>query len=214
MSDYIIYIGFLAQFFFTSRILVQWVKSERSHQIESPTLFWVLSMLGSSLLFLYGWLRNDFSIIVGELLSYYIYLWNLKAKGVYQYVKERFKGFVFLTWLIAVLPLFLVAYVGLNLSSFTTLFLKNESVPLYALIWGTVGQLIYKGRFIYQWYYSYKRHESVLPLTFWWMAVCGSLMIIIYGIFRKDIILIIGQFGIVASIRNIIIGAHQKHKSV
>jgi len=36
--------------------------------------------------------------------------------------------------------------------------------------------------------------------------VTGSLMIIVYGIFRQDWVLVIGQVGIYASFRNIIIG--------
>ena len=63
----------------------------------------------------------------------------------------------------------------------------------------------FKSRFIYQWIYGVRHGESALPLPFWIIAVAGSLMIITYGAIRHDWVLILGQFGIIASIRNIMI---------
>ncbi|MDE6010697.1 MAG: lipid-A-disaccharide synthase N-terminal domain-containing protein, partial [Muribaculaceae bacterium] len=34
-------IGFLAQGFFSARILVQWILSEKARRVLSPSLFWV-----------------------------------------------------------------------------------------------------------------------------------------------------------------------------
>ena len=76
-------IGFLAQGFFSARILVQWILSERARKVLSPSVFWILSIAGSYLLCLYGVLRHDFAIVLGQFISYYIYLWNLKAKGIW-----------------------------------------------------------------------------------------------------------------------------------
>lgn len=203
MNLTIFLIGLGAQFFYTARALVQWIKSEKSKQIESPTLFWIFSLIGSTLFFFYGWLRDDFSILFGELLSYYIYMWNLSAKGVLKKVPKL------VTYLFALVPVVIIGLMLKDLDDFTSTFFKNENLPLYIIIWGSIGQFIYKMRFVYQWYYSVKRKESLLPVTFWWIALIGSLMIIVYGIYRLDWILIIGQVGIVASIRNIVIGNRQ-----
>ena len=73
-------IGFLAQVFFSARILLQWILSERAKKVISPAIFWQLSIVGSYLLFVYGWLRDDFAIILGQIISYYIYIWNLGQK--------------------------------------------------------------------------------------------------------------------------------------
>ncbi len=202
-------IGLLAQFFFSARILVQWIKSERAHRIESPTLFWLFSVIGSVLLFAYGWMRDDFSIIFGESLSFYIYLWNLKAKGLYDRMAQANKLLLAIPWVLAILPVLLLLFIGMNAADFRQQFFRNEDVPLYALLWGSLGQFIYKSRFVYQWYYSFRHRQSLLPLTFWWLAVIGSAMIIVYGIYRLDWILCLGQIGIIASIRNIVIGRRQ-----
>ena len=80
----ILAIGFLAQIFFSARILIQWILSERAKKVTSPSIFWILSIAGSYLLCLYGWLKDDFAIILGQFISYYIYLWNLKIKNIWQ----------------------------------------------------------------------------------------------------------------------------------
>lgn len=201
MSHPLVYaIGFLAQGFFSARILVQWIMSERSHRVVSPDLYWICSLLGSVLLFTYGWLRDDFSIILGQVLSYYIYIWNLNIKGVWPRVH------VSLRLLIIAMPLVAFGMMARDLPAFAANFLRNDAVPLPLLIWGSVGQVIFTVRFIYQWYYSYRRHQSILPLGFWVISLVGSSIIVSYGVFRLDPVIIIGQsVGFVAYIRNIIL---------
>ena len=70
-------IGFLAQLLFSARLLLQWIMSERAKKVVSPSIFWKLSLIGAWLLFIYGWLRDDFAIILGQLISYYIYILSL-----------------------------------------------------------------------------------------------------------------------------------------
>lgn len=47
-------IGYLAQICFSARLLFQWILSEKAKQVVSPSIFWLLSLLGSYLLFFYG----------------------------------------------------------------------------------------------------------------------------------------------------------------
>ena len=47
-------IGFLAQICFSGRLLFQWIMSEKAKQVVSPSIFWLLSLLGSYLLFSTG----------------------------------------------------------------------------------------------------------------------------------------------------------------
>ena len=62
--------------------------SERKKKVVSPTIFWVLSLMASYMFFIYGWLRDDFAIMFGQVISYYIYMWNLKVKGVWSISKD------------------------------------------------------------------------------------------------------------------------------
>lgn len=203
---YIVYaIGFLAQAFFSARILVQWILSERCRRVVSPTIYWSFSLAGAVLLFVYGWLREDFSIILGQLISYYIYIWNLDAKGVWRQLHKLLRYSIFALPVIALIAL--LHHAG----AFVDSFLHNDNVPLWLLVFGSAGQVIFTIRFIYQWYYSYRRHRSILPVGFWIISLVGSGIIVSYGVFRCDPVLIIGQsVGFVAYIRNIILYNYNK----
>lgn len=200
-------IGFTAQLFFSARILVQWILSEKARKVLSPSIFWILSLAGAYALCLYGWLRHDFSIVLGQVISYYIYIWNLREKGAWRKAHQAVRILLLLT------PIAALAFVLQDASALMDKFFRNENIPLWLLVMGSAGQIIFTLRFIYQWYYSYRHHESVLPAGFWIISLVGSSIIIVYGIIRLDPVLIVGQgFGFVAYIRNLCLG--QKQKSV
>lgn len=201
MAPAIVYsIGFVAQGFFSARILVQWILSEKARKVVSPNAYWVCSLIGSVLLFNYGWMRDDFSIIFGQLISYYIYIWNLSIKGLWQKMHPVFRVILFS------LPIAAIVFTLGDITQFVNDFFRNEKVPIWLLIFGSAGQLIFTLRFIYQWYYSYQRHESILPVGFWIISLIGSAIIVSYGIFRFDPVLILGQsVGFIAYSRNILL---------
>lgn len=179
--------------------------SERARKVLSPSIFWILSIAGSYLLCLYGVLRNDFAIVLGQFISYYVYLWNLKAKGIWA------QTHLWLRLLLIGTPLIALVIAALNAESVIDSFFHNEKVPLWLLLFGSAGQIIFTLRFIYQYWYSSRRGESELPPFFWILSLIGSLSIVTYGIIRHDPVLIIGQsFGLVAYIRNLMIGARKK----
>ena len=197
-------IGFSAQVFFTARVLVQWYLSEKHKQVESPALFWIFSIIGSLILLFYGWLRRDFAILIGEFISFYIYLWNLSAKGLFEKTPRA------VPVLIGLIPLVALVLMLKDFSSFSTDFFRNAEVSGPLLAFGIAGQIVFKSRFLVQWFYSVSHGESTLPMVFWIISVVGSLMIIAYGLIRHDWVLVVGQVGIVASVRNIMIAlAHQ-----
>lgn len=209
MSHPAIYaIGFLAQAFFSGRILVQWILSEKAKKVISPNSFWVFSLIGSILLFIYGWLRDDFSIILGQMISYYIYIWNLNIKGIWKKMPRM------LRWAVMLLPVVATGMMLSDIPAFVRHFLRNSQIPLWLLILGSMGQIIFTIRFIYQWYYSFRRNESILPVGFWIISLLGSGMIVLYAIIRLDPVLILGQsVGFVAYSRNIMLSLRQKKMS-
>jgi lipid-A-disaccharide synthase-like uncharacterized protein len=58
---------------------------------------------------------------------------------------------------------------------------------------GFVAQALFASRFIIQWISSEKAGQSVVPLAFWYLSLGGSLLLLIYAIYRKDPVFIIGQ---------------------
>ena len=180
-------IGFLAQIFFSARILLQWILSERAKKVISPAIFWQLSILGSFLLFIYGWMRDDFAIILGQMISYYIYIWNLDKKHQWKKLPVVIRTLLLLT------PVAAILYMLKDAGAFVDQFFRNEKIPLWLLIYGSMGQIIFTLRFIYQWIYSKRKDESLLPIGFWIISLFGSLIIVSYAIYRKDPVLILGQ---------------------
>lgn len=94
-------IGLIAQVFFSARMLIQWILSEKKKKVVSPSLYWVFSLLGAYLLCIYGWLRNDFSIILGQFISFYVYIWNLKEKGLWNKLPRILQAILVMTPVVA-----------------------------------------------------------------------------------------------------------------
>lgn len=201
MADWLIYsIGFSAQLLFSGRLLVQWLVSEKHKKVVTPSLFWKLSLAASFLLFVYGWLRDDFAIMLGQSLTYFIYIRNLQLQGEWKKLATGFRIFLFL------FPVLIVIY-GYNNNAYdlNELF-RNEAIPLWLLLLGSVAQLIFTFRFVYQWIWSEKQKISGLPFGFWLLSLTGSLLILTYAVFRKDPVLFVGHLlGSVIYIRNMVI---------
>jgi lipid-A-disaccharide synthase-like uncharacterized protein len=70
-------LGFIAQFLFTMRFLVQWIASERAGRSVMPIAFWFFSLGGGALLLLYAIHREDPVFIAGQALGLAIYVRNL-----------------------------------------------------------------------------------------------------------------------------------------
>ena len=209
MADWLIYaIGFLAQLLFSGRMLLQWVLSEKNKKVLTPRLFWQLSLLASFLLFVYGWLRDDFAIMLGQTLTYFIYIRNIQLQGEWKKLPRVFRAFL---W---VFPFLVVVY-GYNNNSYDLNdFFKNENIPVWLIILGSVAQVIFTFRFVYQWLYSEKRKKSSLPMGFWLLSLIGASMILTYAIIRRDPVLFAGHaLGIMIYTRNLFL-LKKKHEKV
>lgn len=69
---------------------------------------------------------------------------------------------------------------------------------------GFVGQLAFFGRMWVQWVVSEKRRQSVVPESFWWLSLVGSVMLFTYFVWRQDAVGVLGQTsGVVIYARNI-----------
>lgn len=190
-------IGFSAQILFSARMIVQWIQSERAGKVLSPVLFWQLSLVGSFLLIIYGVLRLDVVIAGGQFVLYCIYIRNLILKKAWQ-------GRFGMTLLYVVLPLTAVVWMFLSKKIDFYEIVTGADIPSLLLFWGAAGQVVFSLRFVYQWIYSERRKESILPPGFWVISLIGSFMLIIYAVFRLDPVIFIGQlFGTVVYSRNI-----------
>ena len=85
-------VGFLGQILFFSRTILQWFKSENEGEVISPVIFWQISLVASQIMQLYGILRNDFAILLGQFIVYFIYVRNLQFKNAWKKILATSKS--------------------------------------------------------------------------------------------------------------------------
>jgi lipid-A-disaccharide synthase-like uncharacterized protein len=72
------------------------------------------------------------------------------------------------------------------------------------VILGFVAQGLFTMRFLVQWIASERAGRSVIPMAFWWFSVAGGLLLLVYALYRKDAVFILGQaFGVFVYLRNL-----------
>ena len=73
-------------------------------------------------------------------------------------------------------------------------------------VFGFAAQALFTARFIVQWIASERKGRSVVPIHFWILSLCGSGMLLVYAIHRRDPVFIVGQaFGSLVYIRNLML---------
>jgi lipid-A-disaccharide synthase-like uncharacterized protein len=61
------------------------------------------------------------------------------------------------------------------------------------LAFGLVSQLLFTARFLVQWISSERAGQSVVPMAFWFFSMGGGLMTLVYGIVKREPVIILGQ---------------------
>lgn len=61
------------------------------------------------------------------------------------------------------------------------------------VVFGFLGQAVFMGRMVAQWHASEKARSSVVPPVFWWLSLLGSSMLMVYFVWRWEIIGFLGQ---------------------
>ena len=193
-------IGLLAQLLFSSRIVLQWVQSERAKRVLVPTLFWKISLISSLMMIGYGMLRHDPVILGAQIISYGIYIRNLQLLGSWRKLPQVFRVGAY------VVPVLALGWFVVGTPHFSLRAMLHSPIPGGWLVLGAIGQSVFLLRFVYQWLYSERKGESVLPLGFWVVSLAGSVLILAYALLRNDVVLLLGNaFGTVVYARNIVL---------
>jgi lipid-A-disaccharide synthase-like uncharacterized protein len=61
------------------------------------------------------------------------------------------------------------------------------------LVFGLAAQLVFGSRFLLQWIASERAGRSVMPLSFWFLSIAGGMMTLVYGLVRREPVIIFGQ---------------------
>jgi len=69
---------------------------------------------------------------------------------------------------------------------------------------GFLGQSTFSLRFLVQWWRSEQAGRSVVPTAFWYLSLGGGLLLLVYAIYRRDPVVILGQAtGVFVYLRNL-----------
>lgn len=71
--------------------------------------------------------------------------------------------------------------------------IAENPVEIMWICFGFAAQALFAARFIVQWLASEKAGKSIVPIAFWHLSIIGGLMLLIYAIYRKDPVFILGQ---------------------
>lgn len=82
------------------------------------------------------------------------------------------------------------------------------------LIIGIGGQLLFTARFLVQWIASERAGRSVVPLAFWLFSIGGGMITLVYGIHKREPVIIMGQaLSIFIYLRNLMLIFWPKDKA-
>ena len=82
------------------------------------------------------------------------------------------------------------------------------------LAFGIVAQLVFTARFLVQWIASERAGQSVMPMAFWLLSIVGGMMTLLYGIERREAVIIMGQvLAVFIYVRNMMLIYKKRRKS-
>lgn len=193
-------IGFFGQVLFSARFIIQWLATEKHKKSVVPVSFWYFSIAGSVTLLAYALSRRDPVFVLGQSFGVFIYLRNLYF--IKPEIVKKLIATIILVFSAFLAYLFSAGYV--NPEQIKQLRSNNTTADTIWQAVGFIGQLMFSMRFILQWLASEKHKQSVMPVSFWYFSMFGSITLLSYAIYQQDPVFIAGQsFGMIVYLRNL-----------
>jgi lipid-A-disaccharide synthase-like uncharacterized protein len=81
------------------------------------------------------------------------------------------------------------------------------------VMFGIIAQLLFGGRFLVQWITSERAGKSVVPFAFWIFSLGGGVMTLIYGVVKREPVIIFGQtLASLIYVRNIVLIVRERRR--
>ena len=212
-------LGFLSAIAFSSRMILQWLKSEASGKSMVTPSFWKLSLIGNVSLAIHAFIQIQFHVCVIQAGSAVISWRNLnlmKPKEQRLPLSSVIKILVIAITL-TTLAFFLQGYFVDSISPedsfewFRVPTLPWQSatstdIPLAWHLIGFIGLTLFSSRFWVQWWFAERNQKSYLGATFWWISLIGESICLLYFFMINDPVNFIGPaFAAIPYIRNLML---------
>lgn len=206
-------LGFLANFFFAARFILQWIKSEKMNQSYFSSSFWSISLWGSLLMAIHSFIQMQFPVYLIQACNAVLYWRNLRlVKFQKQELISFSKVCLNLILLIIGTTLLFMVQSWLTFGTFEWMrvpdFLEPKGTHV-SFFWNAVGfcgTFLFATRFWIHWWRAERSISDALRSDFWIISLVGSLLALVYFIHIKDAVNIIGfSAGMVPYMRNLIL---------
>ncbi len=175
-------LGLLPSLFFSMRMLVLWIASERAGRSVSPRLFWQLSLAGNAFQMVHYIVQMQFPFALIQAVTAVIAWRNLDLMQK----KRAPKAF-------STVIAFEIAATLFVLLFFLFFSPKWMATPLFeqqtSLVWhlmGCLGGFLFAARFWVQWWFAEKKQTSEIGASFFWLSLIGSLLSLVYFVRIHD----------------------------
>lgn len=200
-------LGYIATLVFGSRLLIQWLQSERAGKSVVTAGFWRLSLLGNALLFTHSFIQMQFHVAIVQVCNGVIAWRNLNLiRGGASLKTLRFTLFVLAGGVLLTTAAFALQGEWFRIP--VNMLQKHEGTEV-AFFWhivGVLGVVLFNSRFWVQWWDSEQKRQSVLSVNFWLVSLLGELFCLIYFLKIGDLVNLIGPlFGVVPYARNLLL---------
>lgn len=198
-------LGAAGQALFVLRFLLQWWQSERAGRPVVTPAFWWWSLLATAALIVFANHQGQWLLLAGLALNAGVYVRNLALSSE---SREK-RG-------LSTLQASVVALVGGAVIA-TAVVWEFRTKPDPSVAWiavGAIGQILWSGRFIVQWWLSERARESHMPALFWWFSLAGNSLLLPYSIHlalsgaEKGNWIFVAGFapGFIVQVRNLMLG--------
>ncbi|WP_213357480.1 lipid-A-disaccharide synthase [Chlamydiifrater phoenicopteri] len=182
-------VGLVANLFFGSAFILQWVLSTKFKQSFVPKTFWYLSSIGSFMMIFHGVIQSQYPVTLLHSVNFVISLRNI---NLYNKRPAPFLNVVLLmsfTIVLTSIPFILQSFICENSCWMATPNIFNLPINPPNLTWrivGCFGLFIFSSRFLVQWLYAERFKTSNFPEVFWKIGFLGCLLSLLYFIRVAD----------------------------
>ena len=121
---------------------------------------------------------------------------------------------VFVVGLVAGLALMAVLHRPQTASATSQTDAQQAGLPTAWIAFGFLGQALFTGRMLLQWITAERKKRSVVPIGFWWLSLCGGLVLAVYFLRRGDPVGSVGQLApLIVYSRNLILIYRHKEQA-
>src|SRR6185369_2530899 len=84
----------------------------------------------------------------------------------------------------------------------------------WGILIGYIAQILFAMRFVVQWIASERAGRSVVPMAFWVFSIGGGVLLLVYALYRRDPVFILGQgLGVFIYLRNLYFVLREKRQA-